>query len=76
MLSELHELHPEIVIELDTQQELLDLGAGEADIALRSTASERSARDRRPAASASTIGRSTAAANMPTATASRAPATS
>ena len=40
MLRELHELHPEIVIELDTQQELLDLGAGEADIALRSTAGE------------------------------------
>ena len=43
MLRELHELHPEIVIELDTQQELLDLGAGEADIALRSTASEQPA---------------------------------
>ena len=34
MLRELHELHPEIVIEMDTQQELLDLGAGEADISL------------------------------------------
>ncbi len=40
MLKELHELHPDIVIEIDTQQELLDLGAGEADIGLRSTASE------------------------------------
>ena len=40
MLRELHELHPEIVIEIDTQQALLDLGAGEADISLRSTAGE------------------------------------
>lgn len=40
MLRELHELHPEIVIEIDTQQDLLDLGAGEADVALRSTAGE------------------------------------
>jgi DNA-binding transcriptional LysR family regulator len=40
MLRELHELHPQIVIEIDTQQELLDLGAGEADIALRSTAGD------------------------------------
>lgn len=40
MLRELHEQHPEIVIELDTQQELLDLGDGHADIALRSTAQE------------------------------------
>lgn len=37
MLRELHERHPEIVIELDTQQELLDLGDGQADIAIRST---------------------------------------
>ena len=37
MLRELHEAHPEIVIELDTQQELLDLGDGHADIAIRST---------------------------------------
>lgn len=49
MLRELHELHPEIVIEIDTQQDLLDLGAGEADIALRSTAGE---------APAGTVGRS------------------
>lgn len=43
MLRQLHELHPEIVIEIDTQQESLDLGAGEADIALRSTASQQPA---------------------------------
>lgn len=40
ILREMHELHPDIVIEIDTQQELLDLGAGEADIALRSTAGD------------------------------------
>lgn len=40
MLRELHERHPEIVIEVDTQQELLELGEGQAEIALRSTASE------------------------------------
>src|SRR5687767_5985395 len=40
MLRELHERHPQIVIELDTQQELLELGEGQADIALRSTAQE------------------------------------
>lgn len=37
MLRELHELHPEILIELDSAQAIRDLGAGEADIALRST---------------------------------------
>lgn len=37
LLRELHELHPEILIELDSGQALRDLGAGEADIALRST---------------------------------------
>ena len=37
MLRELHERHPEIVIELDTSQQLLDLGDGQADIAIRST---------------------------------------
>lgn len=36
-LRELHDLHPEILIEVDTTQELRDLGAGEADIALRVT---------------------------------------
>ena len=49
ILKDLHELHPQVVIEIDTQQELLDLGAGEADIALRSTAGE---------APAGTVGRS------------------
>lgn len=37
LLTELHQIHPQIVIELDTSRELLDLGKGEADIALRST---------------------------------------
>ena len=37
-LRELHDLHPEIRIELDTVMTIRDLGAGEADIALRSTA--------------------------------------
>ncbi|NJC04317.1 DNA-binding transcriptional LysR family regulator [Sphingomonas kaistensis] len=36
-LRELHLAHPEIRIELDSSRELRDLGAGEADIALRST---------------------------------------
>ena len=39
MLRDLHDLHPGIVIELDTASNLRDLGAGEADIALRSTKS-------------------------------------
>jgi DNA-binding transcriptional LysR family regulator len=37
ILVELHELHPEIRIELDNSRSIRDLGAGEADIALRST---------------------------------------
>jgi len=37
ILRELHERYPEIVIQIDTREQLLDLGAGEADIALRST---------------------------------------
>lgn len=37
MLRELHQLHPEIGIDLDSARELRDLGAGEADVALRST---------------------------------------
>ena len=37
VLPELHERHPEILIELDTSQQVRDLGAGEADISLRST---------------------------------------
>ncbi len=40
LLRELHELHPEILIELDTAQAMRDLGAGEADIAMRSTTFE------------------------------------
>lgn len=36
-LRELHDLHPEIRIELDAAQSIHNLGAGEADIALRST---------------------------------------
>ena len=39
LLRELHEKHPEIVIDLDTSQQVRDLGAGEADISLRSTKS-------------------------------------
>ena len=39
LLPELHELHPKILIDLDTSQAVRDLGAGEADIALRSTKS-------------------------------------
>ena len=39
LLTELRELHPEIVIDLDTSQQIRDLGAGEADISLRSTKS-------------------------------------
>jgi DNA-binding transcriptional LysR family regulator len=41
LLRELHELHPEILIELDTAQTIRELGAGEADIALRSTTIEK-----------------------------------
>ena len=37
LLTELHRLHPDIVIDLDTSQAVRDLGAGEADISLRST---------------------------------------
>jgi len=36
ILRELHERHPEIIIELDDSQDFRDLGEGEADIALRS----------------------------------------
>lgn len=36
MLRELHDRHPEILIELDDSQSFRDLGEGEADIALRS----------------------------------------
>lgn len=37
LLRELYELYPEIIIELDASGEMRDLGAGEADIALRSS---------------------------------------
>jgi DNA-binding transcriptional LysR family regulator len=37
LLPQLHELHPAIRIELDTATGMRDLGAGEADIGLRST---------------------------------------
>jgi DNA-binding transcriptional LysR family regulator len=37
LLRELRDLHPEIHVELDTSAGLRDLGAGEADVALRST---------------------------------------
>ena len=37
MLRELHELHPDIMIDLDTARVIRDLGNGDADIALRST---------------------------------------
>jgi DNA-binding transcriptional LysR family regulator len=40
MLRELHERHPEIMIELDDAQDFRDLGEGEADIALRSAVGE------------------------------------
>src|SRR5690349_5618145 len=40
ILRELHEQHPDIMIELDTSQQVRDLGAGEADISLRSTKGE------------------------------------
>ena len=40
LMRELHERHPEIIIELDTGEIMRDLGAGEADIALRSSSRE------------------------------------
>jgi DNA-binding transcriptional LysR family regulator len=40
LLIELREIHPEIVIDLDTSQQVRDLGAGEADVSLRSTKNE------------------------------------
>ena len=43
LLPELHQLHPHIVIDLDTSQKIRDLGAGEADISLRSTKAENQA---------------------------------
>jgi molybdate transport repressor ModE-like protein len=43
LLRDLHEKHPEIIIELDTSSGLRDLGAGEADIALRSSSTKQPA---------------------------------
>jgi len=40
LLPGLRERHPEILIELDTGQQMRDLGAGEADIALRSSSQD------------------------------------
>lgn len=37
MIRELHDSHPEIVIDVDTREANLDLGEGEADVAIRST---------------------------------------
>ena len=53
------------MIELDTGQDLRDLGAGEADIALRSAIGAPGRRRCRPPPLRSTIGRFTAAAIMP-----------
>jgi len=39
ILRDLHDLHPDIMIDLDADGGVRDLGQGEADIALRSTAS-------------------------------------
>ena len=43
LLPELRQLHPEIRIDLDTAQAVRDLGAGEADISLRSTSKKQPA---------------------------------
>ena len=43
MLRELYDLHPQIHIELDSSAAVRDLGAGEADIALRPVAGEQPA---------------------------------
>jgi DNA-binding transcriptional LysR family regulator len=43
VLPDLRERHPDILIELDTGQQMRDLGAGEADIALRSSSQEQPA---------------------------------
>ena len=42
-LRELHETNPEIVIDLDTTEEVRDLGGGAADVALRATTGEQPA---------------------------------
>jgi DNA-binding transcriptional LysR family regulator len=43
LMRELYESHPEIAIEVDTEQAVRDLGRGEADIARRSTAEDQPA---------------------------------
>jgi DNA-binding transcriptional LysR family regulator len=43
MLRDLHQQHPDIMIELDSSRAIRDLAAGEADIALRSTSREQAA---------------------------------
>ena len=43
LLRDLHEQHPEIIVEVDTTGALRDLGAGEADVALRSSSHEQPA---------------------------------
>jgi DNA-binding transcriptional LysR family regulator len=43
LLRDLHELYPDIMIHLDTDQAVRDLGAGEADIALRSSSKDQPA---------------------------------
>jgi DNA-binding transcriptional LysR family regulator len=43
LLRDLHEQHREIIVEVDTTGALRDLGAGEADIALRSSSHEQPA---------------------------------
>jgi DNA-binding transcriptional LysR family regulator len=40
LLPDLRQLHPEILIDLDTSQAVRNLGAGEADISLRSTSEQ------------------------------------
>jgi DNA-binding transcriptional LysR family regulator len=40
LFAELHDLHPDIMIEIDANRALRDLGAGEADVALRATSKE------------------------------------
>jgi DNA-binding transcriptional LysR family regulator len=40
LLRELHDLYPDIIIEIDTASSVRDLGEGEADIALRSSSTQ------------------------------------
>ncbi|WP_281399776.1 LysR family transcriptional regulator [Sphingomonas rhizophila] len=72
-LAELHEAHPDIRIELDECGTVRDLGAGEADVAIRSTAAA-APPESSAGGFARTNGPFTAAATTPPGTASRAPA--